>query len=264
MQTVLQLRTLGLAAYDNSRRNMGEANCGIGLVNVLTACARRTVSVHVNIGFANFHIDFFGFGENRNGCRRSMHATLRFGIGNALHTVHATFKFESAVNAIAFDENANFFVAADSSFGRILNRHLPAHTIAVTAIHPEKIARKKGGFIATGSCANFESCVAKVPWFFRNHQNLQLVFEFCNALFKRRNFFFGGFGKFGIASAESGFPFGEIARKLDIFACLLAAFFQAFILLLQFRVKFLVGDDFWRRKFRFQFFVFFNDFLCGV
>ena len=137
---------------------MGESHGGVRLVDVLTAGTRRTVGVHVNVGFADFHVNFFGFRENGNGCGRRMYAPLRFGFGHALNAVHAAFELERSVHAVAFNEHANFLVTAYGAFARILDSHLPAHAAAVALVHShlpahaaavalvhtEQVARKKG------------------------------------------------------------------------------------------------------------------------
>ena len=52
---VLELRTLVLALYDDSRREMGNTHRGGNLVYVLTARAARMVNIDTDIVVVNFH-----------------------------------------------------------------------------------------------------------------------------------------------------------------------------------------------------------------
>ncbi len=72
-----------------------------------------------------------------------MHAALRFRFRHALHSVNATFELERSIDAVAFDEHADFLVATHRAFAQVLDSHLPAHLVAVAAIHAEQVACEK-------------------------------------------------------------------------------------------------------------------------
>ena len=58
---VLMLALLVLAGDDDAGRQMGDAHCGIGRVDMLSARALRTVGVDPQIGGIDVDIDLLGF-----------------------------------------------------------------------------------------------------------------------------------------------------------------------------------------------------------
>src|SRR5712691_7327902 len=54
---VLNLRAFILAGHDNARRDMAHAHRRVGLVDVLSARARRTIGIDFNIFGANGNLD---------------------------------------------------------------------------------------------------------------------------------------------------------------------------------------------------------------
>lgn len=58
-------------------------------------------------------IDFFGFWEDCDGSGGGMDAAAGFGDGDALDAVDAGLVFEFAIDVCTFDEEGNFFQAAE-------------------------------------------------------------------------------------------------------------------------------------------------------
>ena len=96
-----------------------------------------------------------------------MDAPLRFGFGDALNAMNARFKLEARIRSFTFDAEGNFFVTADSGFVSGNDLGFVLVNICILQVHPQQIAHKKAGFVATGSSANFDdnvSLIARVFW----------------------------------------------------------------------------------------------------
>ena len=106
-----------------------------------------------------------------------MNASLRFGLGHALHAMAAGFEFQSRIDTIADDAGDDFLVAADLA-GRLGNDFdLPAVALGKARVHAKQIAGEEGRFVAAGAAANFEEGVFFVVRVFRQQQLLQIDFE---------------------------------------------------------------------------------------
>ena len=90
---VLVLRTLVLHEDNRGRRQMGDADRGFGLVDMLAAGALRAHRIDLQVRFVDIDVDFLGFGQHRDGRRRRMNAALRLGFRHALDSMHARLEF---------------------------------------------------------------------------------------------------------------------------------------------------------------------------
>ena len=115
---------------------MGQANGGIGFINMLTAGAGRTKGIHAQIGFINFDgILRICLRHNGNGASRGMDSTLRLGIGYPLNTMGSRLKLELRVHARAHNASNDFFVT--TVIARTLTHYfdLPALRFGKLAVH---------------------------------------------------------------------------------------------------------------------------------
>ena len=72
------LRTLILTFNNSTRRQVSYSYSRFGFVYMLTACARRTVGINLQIGRVDIDFNIFRLGEYRNGNRRSMNTPPDF------------------------------------------------------------------------------------------------------------------------------------------------------------------------------------------
>ena len=87
------LRTPVLTFNHDTSRNVHNAHCRIGLVNVLTTRTRRAEGVDTQV--RRIDRDVFhriGFGQDRHGAGARVDAALRLGDRHALHAMRARFK----------------------------------------------------------------------------------------------------------------------------------------------------------------------------
>src|SRR6185437_5784746 len=113
---------------------------GFGLVDVLAAGALRPHGVDLQVVVVDLDIDVFYLGQHRDGGRRGMDATGGFGIGHALHPVHAGFEFELGEHAAAVNLGDDFLETAFAAFADRQDFGLPALLGGVALVHAEQIA----------------------------------------------------------------------------------------------------------------------------
>ena len=119
---VFVLAAFVLALDDDAGWQMGDADGGLGFVDVLPACAGRAEGVDFEVGGVDLKVDLFGFGEDGDGDGRGMDAALAFGFGDALDAVDAGLKFEAGIRAVAADLENDFLAAAE--LGGALAEHI--------------------------------------------------------------------------------------------------------------------------------------------
>jgi len=83
---------------------------------VLAAGALRAHGVDLEIVIVDFDVDIFHLGQHRDGGGRGVDAAGGFGVGHALHTVHAGFEFELGEDAAAAHLGDDFLEAALAAF----------------------------------------------------------------------------------------------------------------------------------------------------
>ena len=169
---------------------MGNADSGVGFVDVLTACAGCAEGVDAQIGRVQLDVfEFVRFRHDGNGTGGSMDTALAFGGGDALYAVPAGFKFQTAVCAQADNAGDDFFIAAQFAFVGGNDFNLPAVALGVAAVHTQQIACKQRGFVAAGTGAHFDKDVFIVVGIFGQQQFLQFGIEFVDFGFGRFDFF---------------------------------------------------------------------------
>src|SRR5450631_3266878 len=178
---VFMLRALFLYKDDRAGRQMGDADGGFGLVDVLAAGTLRAHGVDLQIVFVNLDVNLFHLGQYRDGGSRRVDAAGGFGVGYALHAVHAGFEFELGEHATSAHFGDDFLEAA---FGAFADRHdfrLPALQGGVAFVHAEQVAGEQRGLVAAGAGADFQDGVVIVHRVFRDQRKLDLLFELVTA-----------------------------------------------------------------------------------
>lgn len=96
-----------------------------------------------------------------------VHATLCFGLGNALNSVNAAFVFQSTKHRFTSDVGHDFLKAAHVTVGNGINFGPPTLSIAVVIVGREQLLGKKTGLIAAGSGSNLQHDIFAVVGVFR-------------------------------------------------------------------------------------------------
>ena len=183
---VLMLRALFLHKDDHAGRQMGDADGGFGLVDVLAAGALGPHGVDLEIVVFDQDIDVFHLGQHRDRRRGSVDAAGRLGIRHALHPVHAGFEFELGEHTPAVDFGDDFLEAAFAAFADRQDFRLPALLGGIALVHAEQIAGEQRGLVAAGAGADFQDGVVVVHRVFRDQRKLDLMFELIPSRLQRR------------------------------------------------------------------------------
>ena len=172
-----------------------------------------------------------------------MHASLCFGLRNPLYTVNARLIFHCSIYIFARNSENNFFVTSRCSIANIGNIYFPTFCFTVFCVHSEKVARKNGRFVTTGSATNFYYCIFIIFRIGRNQQQLDILFHFRNFRFYFINFCFGHFPHFGIGfRIHKLFSFFQMRQRSPVFLLCFHDAFQFAILFVEFHVTFHVTD----------------------
>ena len=113
---VLHLTALLLTGHDDAGWLVDEAHGGAGLVDVLPACAGRTVDLHFDILGPDIDLGLLHFRQHRDRRGRRVDAPAGLCLRDALDTVDAGFKFEPRVRARALNFKIGLLHAAKLGF----------------------------------------------------------------------------------------------------------------------------------------------------
>ena len=183
---------------------MRDAYRGFGFVDVLAARAGGTEGIDLQIGGAYLHVHLFGLGQHRHGDGGGLDLAVGFGDRDALHAVHAAFKLEAGVCALAVDHEADLLEPAEARFVRIHHFGLPAPGFCVHRIHAEQHPREQGALFSPGAGADLNDHVLIVVLIAREQQYFELVQILPCGLFA-----FGGFQREHFFQLRIAARFGE-------------------------------------------------------
>src|SRR5690348_7634871 len=110
-----------------------------------------------------------------------MNASLLFGSGYTLHSMHAALVLKAGVDAVARNHGDDFFQASDAGFGGVQHFDFPALCFGVSGVHTEDLGGEEGGFIPSGASANFDDDVLFVVGIFGEQQDFEFFFNAANA-----------------------------------------------------------------------------------
>ena len=135
---------------------MGDADSGIGLVDVLATRAGGAEGVDADVLVVDLDLDILDLGQDRDGGGRGVDPAAGLGGRNALDAVDAAFELQPAEDALAGDGGDDLLVAAGIALGGRVQFDLPAAGGGVTGVHAEQVAGEQGRLVATGACADFQ------------------------------------------------------------------------------------------------------------
>ena len=102
---VLQLRPLVLHRDDDAARQVGDPHGRVGRVDALAAGPRRAVDVDLQILLVDLDIDLLRLRHHGDRGRRGVDATLRLGLGHALHSMGSGFDLKTEYAPSPFTAN---------------------------------------------------------------------------------------------------------------------------------------------------------------
>jgi hypothetical protein len=172
---VLVLGALVLALHHDARGQVGDADGGVGLVDVLAAGAGGPVGVDAQVALLS-----------RSRCRRcprlrhhgdraggGVDAPLGLGLRHPLHPVGAGLELEPAVD-VPPSMRLMISLKPPCSPGALAEHlHFQPLALRVAAVHAEQVSGEDRGLVAAGAGADFEEHVRRVVRVARQEQRLQ-------------------------------------------------------------------------------------------
>ncbi|CEG10353.1 hypothetical protein BN961_03792 [Afipia felis] len=140
---VFVLRAAVLHHDDDAGRDVGDANRGFGLVDMLAARTLRAHCLDTQIAVLDVDVDVLGFRQHGHRGGRGVDAAGGFGIRHALDAMHAGFEFQFGKRAAALHFGDDFLVAAHGAFAGGHHFDLPALKCGETLVHAEQVAREQ-------------------------------------------------------------------------------------------------------------------------
>src|SRR2546429_478765 len=156
---------------------MCDTHGGIGGVHRLAAGAGGAESVDAQIFRLDLDVDFVGFGQHGDRCRRSVDAPLLLGRGNALYAMHAAFVFQPGINLVPLNRGNHFFHSPKRRRRTFEDLHFPALRFGVARIHAEKLSGEKRGFVAARAGADFDEHAFLLVGILGKKQKFQLALD---------------------------------------------------------------------------------------
>src|SRR6266568_817809 len=174
---VLQLALLILALHDQAGGEMGDAHGAIGGVHALAARALRAEDVDPQVFLLDLDVHLLGFGEDGDGRRGRVDATLRFSHRHALHPVHPRLVTERAVHARPPGGEDRLLQPAEVPLGEGNDFDLPALPLGKSGVHAEQLRGEQRRLVPPGAGADFHDRIAVVQRIARREQLGELVAE---------------------------------------------------------------------------------------
>ena len=146
---ILVLGTLVLALHHKARGEVGNPHRGIGLVDVLPACAARAVRIHLQIIGIDCHLDIaLCIGIHKHGRKRRVPAAVGIVRRNPHQSVDAGFGFEIAKRVLALHLNRRALNPHDLAGQGVQNARLKPAPLGPARVHPHQHLRPIRGFRA--------------------------------------------------------------------------------------------------------------------
>ena len=216
--TVLQLRALVLAFDDDAARQVGQAHCGVRLVDVLAAGAGGAVGVDADVLLGDVHVfDGVLLRQHGDGAGGGVDAALAFRLRHALHAVGAGLELQAAVDALAVDAGDDLLVAAVFPGARVQDVQPPALVLGEAGVHAVQVASEDGRFVAAGAGADLQEDVAFVVRIDGNEQPAQFALDAAKPFAQLRGVLLGEFADRGVVVRQQTLCFVEIVRRFPMF-----------------------------------------------
>ena len=176
--TVLQLRLLVLHRDHDPTRLVRDAHGRIGRVDRLTAWARRTIYVDLQVIRVDRDLDLLRFRKHRDSRRRRVDPPLRLGLRDALDAVNAGLVLEHAVGAVALDGERHLLEAAGLRRAQTEVLGLEPAALGVARQHPVEVGREQRGLVPARPGADLDDHVLRVVGVALDHREAKLLGDF--------------------------------------------------------------------------------------
>src|SRR3990170_1123949 len=156
---VLQLGALVLADGDDAGGDVGDADSGGVLLDVLTAVAAGVEDIDPQLLLVDMHVHVVRLRQDSDGGGGGVDAAAGLGDGDALDAVDAALVLEAGVGAAAVQLEDDLLEATAVAFVRVQELHGPALALRIAAVHAVEVGGEEGGLLATGGGADLHDHV---------------------------------------------------------------------------------------------------------
>ena len=181
---IASLAALILALYDKPGWNMRNANCALGLVDVLTARTAGTIGVDPEVVHIDLNIHILGFRKHRNGSRTGLDPALCFRLRHTLHAVYAAFELHAGIDSLSCKAENCFLHSAALGLVYVNKLIFEAMTLRIPLVHSEQHSSEKRSLISAGPCPDLHDNISVIVLILGQKHNLQLPYLLFGFLFK--------------------------------------------------------------------------------
>ena len=196
---------------------MCKSYCRVRRIYALSAVSGSSVNIDTHIVRIeiDFHIVYFRQHCDRGS--RCMDPAARLGLRHSLHSVRSALVLESGICALSLDEKDCLLDAAKSRIVELDQLCLPAITLRISRIHPQKIRTEQRRFLAACSCSDLKDNVLFIVRVFREKKHLELILLLPDQLFELGDLHLREFAHLLIALFKDLFGIGQISLRLFVF-----------------------------------------------
>ncbi len=169
---VLQLRFLSLAVDHDAGRHMGQADCGIGGVDTLSAVTGRTHDIDTAVIHIDLDIYILSLRHNCNGCRGGVDTSAGLRLRHTLHAMYTGLVLHLGISTFSGDHSLHLFESTDSILIEGNNFNLPVLALCIVYVHAVKLRRKQSGLITARTGTDLQHDVLVIIRIFREQQDL--------------------------------------------------------------------------------------------
>ena len=173
---VLVLRPLVLALHHHAGRQVGDADRGVGLVDVLPPRPRRPEGVDLEVSRVDLHLaHVLDLGQHRHRARGGVDPALRLRLRHPLDPMPARLELEPRVRLAADHADHRLAVAAVLALAPAHDLDGPPPRLRVPQVHAQEVPGEERRLLAARAGPDLEERVAVVGRVHRNEQGAELA-----------------------------------------------------------------------------------------
>ena len=210
--TVLMLAALVLTLHHRACGQVGNADGGLRLIDVLTACARGAIGVDLQLGGVDSELHLFCLGHDRHGGGRGLNATRGLRLRDALDAVGARLELQAGIGACALHGSHHFLhatqlrlVDGDDVYGKTT-------ALGIHGVHTQQVCSEQRPLFPADACADLQDHVLVVVGVAGQQEDFDLFQQFLAACLGLLEFLLCQFPQFAVGEHLRSLSDGIIAR----------------------------------------------------
>ena len=159
---VFILAALVLALHHRAGGQVGDADGGLSLVDVLSACAGGAEGVDLQVLGVDGELHLLRLGHHGHGGGGGLDAAGGLRFRHPLDPVGPGLEFQAGPGPLALDGDAGFLDAAQLRGVFIHQLHVPAPALGIQGVHPQQVRREQGALLAADAGPDLQDDVPVV------------------------------------------------------------------------------------------------------